>query len=116
MDQNDTIALNRVFNYRSVTQTDINGTTMNVYMRYHLRTDKKNKLLLTVPSMYVLARKNNREFVGETYSKVKFLDVQEYDAALQVAVGTVPRYKITMPTVRLYLTPRSEERRVGKEC
>ena len=106
MDQNDTIALNRVFNYRSVTQTDINGTTMNVYMRYHLRTDKKNKLLLTVPSMYVLARKNNREFVGETYSKVKFLDVQEYDAALQVAVGTVPRYKITMPTVRLYLTPK----------
>ena len=105
-DHNDTIALNRVFNYRSVTQTDIEGTTMNVYMRYHLRTDKKNKLLLTVPSMYVLARKNNKEFVGETYSKVKFLDVQEYDAALQVAVGTVPRYKIAMPTVRLYLTPK----------
>ena len=100
------IALNRVFNYRSVMQDNIEGTTMNVYLRYHLRTDKKNKLLLTVPSMYVLARKNNREFVGETYRKVKFLDVQEYDATLQVAVGTVPRYKFTMPTVRLYLTPK----------
>ena len=74
-DQIDTIALNRVFNYRSVMQDNIEGTTMNVYLRYHLRTDKKNKLLLTVPSMYVLARKNNREFVGETYRKVKFLDV-----------------------------------------
>ena len=105
-DQIDTIALNRVFNYRSVMQDNIEGTTMNVYLRYHLRTDKKNKLLLTVPSMYVLARKNNREFVGETYRKVKFLDVQEYDATLQVAVGTVPRYKFTMPTVRLYLTPK----------
>ena len=41
-DQIDTIALNRVFNYRSVMQDNIEGTTMNVYLRYHLRTDKKN--------------------------------------------------------------------------
>ena len=66
------VALDRVFNYKKSIQSDVNGVTMNVYLRYHFRTDKKNKLLLTVPSMYVLARKNNNEFVGESYSKVTF--------------------------------------------
>lgn len=100
------VALDRVFNYKKSIQSDVNGVTMNVYLRYHFRTDKKNKLLLTVPSMYVLARKNNNEFVGESYSKVTFSEIQKYESTLQVAVGTVPRYKNVMPTMIPLMTPK----------
>ena len=102
---NDSLVLNRMFNYRSMLQFNVKDSCMNLYVRFTVSTLKKNKLLLTVPSMYVLARKNNSDFAGEFYSRIQFQDLGNIHSSRQVAVGTVPRHKNTLPTVMNMSTP-----------
>ena len=101
----DSIVLHRIFTFKQNNAQDVKGTSMNVYTRHHVSTIKRNKLLITIPTMYRLARSENKEFVGESYSRITFRDIADYEEKRQVAVGTVPRHKRTLPTMLDMLTP-----------
>ena len=101
----DSLVLHRIFTFKQNNEQDVKGTSMNVYTRHHVSTIKRNKLLITIPTMYRLARSENKEFVGESYSRITFRGTADYEEKRQVAVGTVPRHKQTLPTMLDMLTP-----------
>ncbi|MBR5351024.1 MAG: hypothetical protein IK124_07315 [Prevotella sp.] len=101
--------MNRVFSYKALydytLKKGFNGLDMNIYIRYKVQTLKKDITLMTVPSMHVLARGKDTEYFGETYTKLKFKEFKDYEFNRQISVGTVPRYKQTMPTLVEYMIP-----------
>ena len=99
------LTLHRVFGYKDNIRGNVRGTATNVYTRFTLKTERRNLSLMSVPTMYVISRGNRREFIGETYSRLMFKDVNEYDAYRQVVVGTVPRHRRMLPVMADYFTP-----------
>ena len=100
----DSLILNRVWNYRRNYTVPAQGTEQNVYMRYTFGMDRRNALLFLVPTMYVIAE-GDRHFVGESYCKVRFRDVDEYKVQRQVVCGTIPRQRTAMPAMLEFSTP-----------
>ena len=106
----DSLIMNRVFSYKALYDKDvaksINGLNLNVYIRYQINTIKKDITLMTVPSMHVLARGKDDDYFGESYTRLTFKDLKDYEMYRQISVGTVPRYKQTMPTLMGYMVPQ----------
>lgn len=100
----DSLTLQRVLAYRQCMPIGTTGVHTNLYVRYYLKTDKRNFTLMAIPSMYAIAR-GNREFAGESYSTVYIKDNGEIDAVRQLNTGTVPRHKDIMTTLNKYLLP-----------
>ena len=100
----DSTLLHRIWDYRRNYSFPINGTEQNVYMRYNFNMDRRNALLFLVPTMYVIAD-GERNYVGESYCKLKFRDVDDYDVQRQIVCGTIPRHRTVMSPVLEYSTP-----------
>jgi len=100
----DSLILNRVWNYRRNFTIPVNGVEKNVYMRYTFGIDRRNALLFLVPTMYVIAQ-GDHQFVGESYCKLSFRDVDEYDVKRQVVWGSIPRQRTAMPVLLEFSTP-----------
>jgi len=103
-DAADSTLLHRIWNYRRNFSQPVNGLQQNVYMRYSFSTERRNVLLFLVPTMYVLA-KGDRDYIGESYCKLKFRDIYDYDQQRQVVCGTIPRNRTAMPAMLEYITP-----------
>ena len=101
----DSLLMSRIFAYKKENRSELKGLMMNVYMRQRVRTLKKNRMLILVPTMYALAKKKDNDFINESYSRLVFRDVNDYDELRHINVGTVPRYKRTLPTMVGMLTP-----------
>lgn len=102
--KSDSTVLNRIWNYqRNFTQT-VNGLEQNIYLCYDFKTEKRNPLLFLVPTMYVIA-KGDRQYIGESYCKIKFRDIDDYSLQRQVVCGTIPRQRTAMPALFESITP-----------
>ena len=101
----DSLLLQRIYNYDKNFREELKDKQMNVYSRFKLHTLKKNKLLMVIPTMHALSRGKNSQYAGETYSRVTFNDVTDYESLCQVEVGTVPHYRRTLPTLNKFMTP-----------
>ena len=99
------VVLHRLFDYKKHIDGDVRGTSTNAYTRFTLTTEKRNPTLLSVPSLRSIARSSKREFIGESYSRIIFKDIDEYDAFRQVVIGTVPHHRRMLPTLIAYFTP-----------
>ena len=87
----DTLVLFRVWNYaKNHEQKDVN-VERNVYMACTFNTHRRNPTLFLVPTMYSIA-KGERNFVSESYYKMKFHDAFHYDMHRQVIAGTIPHH------------------------
>ena len=100
----DSLALFRVWNYAQNHQQASKSVERNVYMAYTFKTDRRNPTLFLVPTMYSIA-KGSREFVGESYYKMKFRNAFEYDLNRQVFYSTIPHNRTVMPNMLQYMTP-----------
>lgn len=100
----DSLTLQRVLAYRQGMPISTTGIHTNLYVRYYLKTNKRNFTLMAIPSMYAIAR-GNREFAGESYSTVYIKSDGTIDAVRQLNTGTVPRHKDIMTTLNKYLLP-----------
>ena len=100
----DSTLLHRIWSYRRNYSFPVDGTEQNVYLRYNFNMDRRNVLLFLVPTMYIIAE-GDRNFVSESYGKLKFRDVDDYDLQRQVVCGTIPRQRMAMPPVLEYSTP-----------
>ncbi len=98
------IVLQRIWNYeRNYSQT-VKGLEQNVYMRFGFSIKKRNPTLFLVPTMYVIA-KGDRDYIAESYNKVKFKDLKDYELRRQVKWGTIPRHRTAMPSIIESTTP-----------
>lgn len=100
----DSLVLGRVLAYRRSMPVEADGIHTNVYVRYHLKTERRNFTLMAVPSMYAVSR-GRREYAGESYSTLYIMDNRIKRAVRRINIGTIPRHKTAMETVMKYLTP-----------
>ncbi len=96
--------LDKVWQYRNTRATDTTGNTQNVYMRNQLSVDRRNFTLWFVPHLYPIAH-GSRQYLNETYGKIRFTDSQHFDWHRQVTSGTLPRSHRVMRTALQYVTP-----------
>jgi len=100
----DSVTLHRIWNYRRNYTTPLKGHEHNVYMRYVFDVEKRNFLLWLVPTMYVVA-KGDRQYISESYCKLRFRDVDDYEVHRQIICGTIPRHRTAMPPLLEFTTP-----------
>ncbi len=102
----DKAMLQRIYRYVSTVDTsNMSGLETYAYTRFYLKVNRKNPTLMLVPSVYVIAHRGEREFVGETYNKVTFSDYRNYETKTLLRVSTIPHRRKTFDVLLKYLTP-----------
>lgn len=98
--------LRRIYHYASTIDTAMAaGHTSYSYTRFKLNVERKNPALLLVPSVYAIAHSGQREYVGETYSRVTIRHFGERKTEQLLRITTVPHRWRTMTAITKYLTP-----------
>jgi len=100
----DSVLLNRVFGYKRNYAHHVEGFDNNVYLKYMFVTDRRNPTLWLIPHMYTLAD-GPRAYVGESYCRISFHDLNDYTLKRQVSVGNIAHYRKALPTILELLTP-----------
>ena len=100
----DSLVLKRIWSYRRNYTRSVNGLEQNMYLRYTFNVPKRNPTLFLVPNMYTVAR-GDRTFIGESYCKVRFRKISDFDLDRLVVCGTIPHNRFTMSNVAKYITP-----------
>lgn len=100
----DSLVMNRIWNYRRNYTQSVSGEEQNVYLRYTFDVARRNPTLFLVPTMYVIAE-GDRQFISESYCKLRFRDFGDYDLQRQVVSGTIPRQNTAMPPILEMFTP-----------
>ena len=96
--------MNRVWNFKRNYTQSVEGVEQNVYIRYDLTTVRRNPTMYAVPSLYSIAH-GDRQFVGESYVKMKFHDADHYNMTQQVVCGTIPHNRTVMANMQQYMSP-----------
>lgn len=98
--------MRRVFDYASTIDTvGLGARESYAYLKYDIRTNHRNSLLLAIPSMFALANTGDREHVGETYDRVVTTRPGDFSATRLLERNTIPHNTRAMPTLLKYLTP-----------
>jgi len=101
----DSLVLNRIFSYtRNYTPNNVYGYSTNVYTKTNINVWKRNSLLWLIPSMYSIAD-GDRYLVSESYNKLRFNDINDYESHRQACFSTIRHNRKTLPTVVEFMTP-----------
>lgn len=101
----DSLVLRRMFNYsRNYTPNNVTGHTTNVYIKSNFNVWRRNTTLWLVPSMYSIAE-GDRYLVSESYNKLIFNDINDYEKKRHVSYSTIRHNRRTLPTVVEFMTP-----------
>ena len=100
----DSVVLSRVYNYQRNFAHHVEGFESNVYLKYGFFTEQRNAVLFLIPHMYSIA-KDERAYVGESYCRMTFQNMNDYRLKRHVSVGNIAHYKRALPTVLELLTP-----------
>ena len=100
----DSLLINRIWDFSRNYSEPINGVEQNLYLRYTFGSERRNPTLYLVPTMYAIA-KGERNYIGESYCRIKYRTPSDYDLHRQVVCGTIPRNNFTMSAMVHYITP-----------
>lgn len=100
----DSLLLQRVLSYRQYVPVTEDTIKTNIYIRYYIKTERRNFTLMAIPSMFYISR-GRREYAGETYTGVTMADNKITSAIQHVNTGTIPRHRDAMETIEKYLMP-----------
>lgn len=103
-EKNDTLILNRIYEYLKANRSEFKPLADNVYMKFRYNVEKRNFGLWLIPNTYVLA-KDPREYIRETYTKATFTDTHHFDVNAEVVTGTMRGDRIGMKTLLDFMTP-----------
>ena len=103
-DYRDSIILNRIWTYSDTFEHPVNDFDSNGYTIFTMTIHRRNFLLWMVPTMYSIAR-GDREFIGESYGKMKFHNRYSQGIWRQVLCGTIPRNRQPIPALFEMPTP-----------
>jgi len=98
--------LHRIFDYAATVDTSAyRGVSTYAYTKSLLRVEKRNALLMAVPTMYTVAHGGAREYFTESYNKIDFTAYGKYTTTRIAQFTTIPHRKQAMEVSLLYLTP-----------
>lgn len=101
----DSLVLQRLFSYsRNYTPNSVAGHTTNVYIKSNFNVWRRNSTLWLVPTMYSIAE-GKRYLVSESYNKLTFNDIDDYEKKRQVSYSTIRHNRKALPTVVEFMTP-----------
>ena len=101
----DSLVVNRIYDYRRYfTPNNVNGYSTNVYIKSNFNVWKRNSTLWLIPTMYSIAD-GNRYLISESYNKLRFTNVNDYESQRQVCYSTIRRNRKALPTVVEFITP-----------
>lgn len=101
----DTLVLYRMFSYRNLVDTTIEGHRTTAYMKFRVKTNRHNLMLLCVPHLYPVVRHGNKSHVGESVATLTFHEGEPSESELHLRSTTVRRSRSVMPNLHAYLTP-----------
>lgn len=105
-DDGGALIIKRVFAYSSNLESVSQGHSESYsYLKYNVKTNRRNIILLSVPTMFAVAHGGDREHVGETYDKVEYRGRGNMNASRVLERTTIPHRRKTLPTLLQYLTP-----------
>lgn len=103
----DSLMLERMFRYAKAIQDKQSSIKHNYnYTRFSLDIQRKNFTLLTIPSMYAVARTGQRTFIDETYNRISGYGTDTMQTHTMLRATTIPHRSVTMENVLKYLTPK----------
>lgn len=97
--------IERMLGYRATVDTTTEGHHTTAYMKYQVKTDHRNVLLLAVPQLYNFAQDDRRDIVGEYLVDLTYHDKEPCDARLIARTSTIRRHRTMLPDVYDFLTP-----------
>lgn len=100
----DSLLIQRIYHFPKQFTPNVEGVERNVYMKFRYDIKRRNATLWLIPTMYPLAR-GDRNMLLETYNRLKFKSINDYDIQQQVSWGTVPHYRKAMKPILEFLTP-----------
>jgi len=103
-EKKDSLILDRIHSYQKANVSSIDSIEDNVYLKLRYNVERRNPILLVIPSTYVLAR-GEREYIRESYNKVLFTNEHQFDIKSQLLSGTIRNNSRGMPTLLDLLTP-----------
>ena len=68
----DTLVVNRIYHYRESVDSSLEGMTTHAYVKYKLKTDRRNVLLYCVPHLHTMAKTKNRNPFFESFVQLTF--------------------------------------------
>lgn len=105
-DRLDTMVVNRIFNYRSVIDSTIEGYRTQAYLKFRVKTTRRNVALLCVPHLYhTVVRSNSKSHFGESYVTLTFHESKATETEVHARTSTLRRHRTVMPNMQVYLTP-----------
>ncbi|MBR1468585.1 MAG: hypothetical protein IJ605_00495 [Prevotella sp.] len=101
----DSVLLSRVFTYAARMETPKTDSCTYAYSRFLISTDRRNILLMAVPTMYGIARGKTRQFAGESIEKITIDSTGTANEERILEVNTIRHGKSALSTLSQYLTP-----------
>ena len=106
----DPAILQKVFSYSATIDTTNHDSIVRYcYHKYILSTDKRNIILLAVPTLYEVAHDKSRLFSREFYDKIIFKGLHNIDVQHLLEVNTIPHRRKALPTLLKFITPKLYE-------
>lgn len=107
--------LHRVHTYAATIDTANMSNEAYSYSRAYIKVDKRNPILKLVPTAYILARGNKREFLTERFSKIQVRSYHDFDTKTLLRNSNIPGDRGVMSSFSRYMTPTVyDETIVGK--
>jgi len=97
--------LGRLYGYINTIPTDSIPEDIRVYSKSTFDVDKRNILLMGVPTLYHIEHGKRRHFIGESYSTLKFKNTTSFEEHRHIDVTSLPHHRHIFPTITGFLTP-----------
>lgn len=75
------------------------------YIKFDIKTVRRNAILMSVPTMYAIAHGGAREYIDEGYYRTAFIGHGDISVERMLERTTIPHGRKTMPMMLQYLTP-----------
>ncbi len=112
----DTSLLHKVFNYiNTVDTTNHDSIVRYCYHKYIIKTDRRNIILLAVPTLYEVGHVKSRMFTREFYDKITFRGLRNIDTERLIEINTIPHKRKALPTILKFITPKLYETTLVEE-
>ena len=104
-EKKDSLILPLIYAYSKYHQPYSDTIVDNVYLKLRFNVERRNPTLWIIPSMYSLA-KGERQYLRETYNKIEYTNIHDYNIIGQVKAGTIRHNRNAMPTLMDLITPK----------
>ena len=113
--QSDSLILERVFAYGTHYANADSGAHRSMYLRFSMKTDRRNFVLMFIPSMYNVSR-GKRKYIAESFSDVSFKSISDYKVSRRMVSTTIPHDKRVQTAVAKHLVPNLYGETISSDC